>query len=381
MPTGGFRISITSTNHWTATLESVNTKKRTAKGVCSLAPGLPVAQVSAVFPRSSGAPAVTVELSIDGEAPNFIGTSAIGTLRGFRLSSTSDFLPSSVACNLVFDAGIQDGISVPAGFGWMKGNVSRSGSGSFSGMLGDGNPISISLHLSSTGQAIFWAQPYSNKQSFIGGIVSLGNLGQARSANEKLTETLWWSKAADTKTQSYLNGFPAMPISLGTSKWIVPSTAVELGASLGWRENRTASVTIEGAGFKNQNPQSPFVLPQEFTMDHTFNLKSSLLSSGDGGDDDDDNDSDDDDNDGRYNNQSSLLQVWSGKVTRTDGSFTGSIKIPAGAADGIAGGNTAVSGVLVQDEPWGVVTGCGLVKVPITGGKNAFRTAAIILEQ
>jgi uncharacterized repeat protein (TIGR02543 family) len=377
VPTGVFRISITSTNRWTATLESVNTKKRTAKGVCSLAPGLPVAQVSAVFPRSSGAPAVTVALAINGEAPNFIGTSAIGTLRGFRLSSTSDFLPSTVASNLVFDAGIQDGISVPAGFGWMKGNVNRSGSGSFSGMLGDGYPIRISLHLSSTGQAILWAQPYSNKQSFIGGIVSLGNLGQARSTHEKITETLWWSKAADAKTQSYPNGFPAMPISLGTSKWIVPSTAVELGASLGWRDNRTASVTIEGAGFENQNPQSPFVLPQEFKMDDTFNLQTSLSSSGDGGDDD----SDDDDNDGRYNNKSSLFQVWSGKVSRTDGSFTGTIKIPAGAADGIAGGNAAVSGVLAQDESWGVVTGCGLVKVPIVGGKNLFRTAAIILEQ
>ena len=361
IPTGIFRISITSTNRWAATLESVGAKKRTAKGVCSLAPGLPVVEVSAEFHGSSGAPDVTVALSIDGTNPNIAGTSGIGALRGFRLADAVDVLPSAVACNLVFDAGSQDGINIPAGFGWMKGNVRMSGLGSFSGMLGDGTSVRVSLRLSSAGQAVLWAQPYSNKQSFIGGIVSLGNLGQASSDDGKITEALWWSKAADAKTQSCPNGFEAMQISLGTSRWIVPSTAEELGASLGWRDNRTASVIIEGAGFENEDSESSFALPQEFTMDDSFNLRSSLFASGVSDDDDDDD-------------QKTLLQLRSGKVSRTYGSFTGFFKIPSG-------GNAELSGVLLQDESWGVVTGCGLVKVPIDGKKNAFRTAAIIFEQ
>jgi hypothetical protein len=70
---------------------------------------------------------------------------------------------------------------------------------------------------------------------------------------------------------------------------------------------------------------------------------------------------------------------------KTDGSFTGTLTLPTGFATDVPGGtaaaSAAASGVLVQDEPWGTVTGCGQIKVPTAGPKGSFRTASILLVQ
>ncbi|MEI6177698.1 MAG: choice-of-anchor D domain-containing protein, partial [Verrucomicrobiota bacterium] len=367
VPTGALRISITSANRWTATLETEGASKRTTTGDFTLAQGLPVAPITTVFPAAAGAQSVTISLSIDATSPNITATYNGGTLRGFRLATAAESSSMTVPYNLVFDAGVQDGINIPAGLGWMKGKVSRPETGTFSGLLGDGTPASLTLRLSPAGQAVLWTQPYTNKKSFVGGIVTLGNLGQPVSTNPKLTDTLWWSKAADDRTLSYPDGFPAMPITLGTSRWTIANNASALAASLGWGEDRKTSVTIDGAGLSNKSPQSTEPkLPTEFTLDDAFSLIASR---------DHNNDHDDD------NSSNKLRDIWKGKVVKNDGTFTGVLTIPEGFSRNIPSGTADVSGVIVQDDAWGVVTGCGLIKVPTNGEHGRFRTAAIILEQ
>ena len=356
LPSGVFRLTITGPNAWSATLEAVGSPKRSIRGTFLLGEGVPTAPITALFPASRGVPAVTVNLTVDGANPVFTGSYSGGTLRGFRLASGTE-IPSAIpACNLVLDAGLQDGINIPAGLGWMKGSFGTTGIGNFSGLLGDGTAITTTLRLSPTGQAVFWAQPYTNKNSYIGGIVTLNNLGQSANRSQKLKDGLWWSKKADVKTLSYPNGFPAMPVTLGTGKWTAPATASALGVSLGLID-RSASVSIDGAGLSNQYPQSTTAkLPTEFMIEDKFNLVTTAPSA-------------------------TLLVPWKGEVEKSEGSFAGNLTIPTGFSGGIPSGPAAVSGVLLQEDSWGTIVGCGLIKVPTNGANGSYRTAAIILEQ
>jgi hypothetical protein len=339
-------------------LESAGaSKKRSAKGTFILAEGTPVAPITAAFPSIAGAPAVIVNISIDGSTANQTGTYGGGTLRGFRLARTAENPPATVTCNLVLDAEMRNDDRIPAGLGWMKGKVSNKGIGTFKGLLGDATAASLTLQVSACGQAVLWLQPYTNKNSFIGGIVTLGNLGQATPGDRPLSDEVWWAKAPDAKMLSYPNGFPAMPVTVGTSKWKASAIATELGASLGWRNSRTASVTIEAAGLSNEEPQATLTsLPTEFTIDDKFNLITSAPTA-------------------------TPLVEWKGKASKKDGSFTGTLKLPTGFSIDVPGGSAAASGVLVQDESWGTVTGCGLIKVPTSGPKGSFRTAAVVIDQ
>ncbi len=357
LPSGAFRLTITGPNAWTATLETVGAASRSVRGSFILGEGTPTAPITAVFPAARGVPAVMVNLTVDGANPVFTGSYNGGTLRGFRLASGTE-IPSAIpACNLVLDAGEQDGITIPAGLGWMKGSFGTTGIGNFNGLLGDGTAITTTLRLSPTGQAVLWAQPYTNKNSYIGGIITLNNLGKSANRIQKLTDGLWWSKKADVKTLSYPNGFPAIQVTVGTSKWTAPATASALGDSLGWRNSSTASVTIDGAGLNNQDPQSTIAkLPTEFTMDDKFNLTTTAPTA-------------------------TPIVAWKGSVVKSDGSFTGTLTIPTGFSSSIPSGPAAVSGVLVQDESWGEVTGCGLIKIPTNGTNGSYRTAAVIFGQ
>jgi hypothetical protein len=280
-----------------------------------------------------------------------------GTLRGFRIAKVGEMPLATVAYSLVLNAGEKDGITVPAGLGWMKGKVSNKGIGTFKGLLGDGTSASVTLRLSAYGQAVLWSQPYKNKGSYIGGVVTLGNLGQTTPGAAPLEDEVWWTKAADAKTLSYPEGFDGMRVTVGTSRWSIPATATALSESLGWSDNSSVVVIIGGGGLNNEEPQvTKAALPTEFTLDDKFNLVTSAPGT-------------------------TPLVVWKGKAVKTDGSFTGTLTLPAGFATDVPGGTSAASGVLVQDEPWGTVTGCGQIKVPTAGPKGSFRTASILLVQ
>ncbi len=359
VPTGIFKITITSANQWSATLETAGAnKKRSAKGSFILAEGSPVAPITAVFPSITGAPAVTVNISINGSTPNQTGVYNTGTLRGFRLAKADETPPATMAYSLVLDSGAQDGITIPAGLGWMKGNVSNKGISNFRGLLGDGRSASFTLQVSACGQAILWSQPYTNKNSFIGGIVTLANLGQASPSVPLLSDGAWWAKSADAKTLSYPSGFNAMPVTVRTSRWTTPPSATALGATLGWRDNRKTEVILDGGGLNNQESQVTTVaLPTEFTLDDKFALITSLPAT--------------------------LSRVaWKGSVAKSTGGIIGTLTLPRGfSVDVPVGGTAAASGVLVHDAAWGIVTGCGLVKVPTDDPKGSFRTSAFRLAQ
>ncbi len=191
------------------------------------------------------------------------------------------------------------------------------------------------------------------------GIVTLGNLGQTTPGEAPLTDDVWWTKTADATTLSYPNGFPGMAVTVGTSRWTAPASATALGSALKWRNARTARVTIDGAKLSNENPQvTSASLPTEFTMDDKFNLVTSAPAS-------------------------TLLVAWKGNVVKADGGIVGTLTLPVGFSSDVPSGSATASGVLVQDEPWGSITGCGQIKVPVPapGPKGSFRTSAILLDQ
>lgn len=354
VPAGVLRISFKKGNTWSATLQSPGAKSRKASGRITLSQGSTAGTLTAAFGASGSAPAVTVNANLDLESPLLSGTYNGGILRGFRLATGGELPAAGRALNLVFEAGPHDGLTVPAGLGWATGLIGPAGSATFSGLLGDGTPVNIPVQLSATGQVILWAQPYGNPASYLGGIVSLPDLGQTPAEATPLAENVWWFKGADAKSLSYPAGFPAMEVAVGSSRWTAPATATALGASLGWLNN-SPPVEIDGAGLSNAPPQvtNP-TLPTGFTLDTAFNLLPPPSAS---------------------------VAAWNGKVTASNGTFSGSLTLPAGfVANGLAGA-AAASGVLLQDDHWGSVTGCGLIKVPVAGPKGAFRTAAIVLGQ
>jgi uncharacterized repeat protein (TIGR02543 family) len=357
VPIGAFKLTITAANAWSATLDSVGGASRKAKGTFVLAQGAPIAPITASFAANGSAPAITLNVSLNGSQPTFNGTYNGGTVRGFKIASGSENPGSTTLCNLVLDPGVQNGDTVPAGLGTLKGSFSNLGVGTFKGLLGDGSAATVSVKLSTTGQAVIWSQPSKDKRTYLGGIITLGGIGQPANTSAKLTDRAQWAKAADAKALNYPNGFPAMPLTIGSSRWAVPSNATALGASLGWRSNRIASVSISGGGLSNSSPQATAsLLPTEFSLDDSFNLVTTLPTG-------------------------SPLVAWSGKATNTDGGFTGTLTIPTGFSTAVLPGAAAASGVLVQDDVWGTITGCGLVKVPVAGIKGSFKTAAFVIGQ
>jgi hypothetical protein len=355
IPAGAFKLLFKKGNTWSATLESPGAKARKAAGKVTLAPGSTAATFTATFAASGSAPAVTLNATIDLESPMVSGTYNGGTVRGFRLVQNDELPATATTVSLVFEAGVHDGITAPAGLGWANGSIGSSGTATFSGMLGDGTAVNLPIHLSATGQALVWSQPYANNNSYFGGIVTLPDLGQTPAADLPLTENVWWFKGTDAKSLSYPGGFPAMEVTVGSSKWSVPATASALGASLGWLNNSNPAVEIDGSGLSNAAPQltSP-TLPTGFTLDASFNLVAAA---------------------------SPAVLPWTGKATPANGTFTGSFTLPTGfVTNGIAG-PAAASGVLLQADAWGTVTGCGLIKVPVAGANGSFRTAAILLNQ
>ena len=355
VPAGTLKLSFKKGNAWSATLQSPGAKTRKSSGKIILAPGSTAGALTATFAASGSAPALTVNANLDLESPLVSGTYNGGTIRGFRLAAGDELPATGTALNLVFEAGPHDGVAVPAGIGWATGSIGPAGSATFSGLLGDGTAVSLPVKLSATGQVILWSQPYGNPGSYFGGIITLPDLGQTTAGDPPLEENVWWFKGADTKSLSYPAGFPAMGVTVGSSTWTVPTTASALGASLGWANNDSPVVEIDGAGLSNAAPQpgTP-TLPTGFTLDASFNLTTPVSPS---------------------------VVPWTGKSSAANGTFTGSFTLPATfVPEGIAG-PAAASGVLLQADPWGNVTGCGLIKVPVAGAKGSFRTAAIILKQ
>jgi hypothetical protein len=352
-PFGVFKLT-TGKNVWTASLETLGQARRTAKGSFVLQQGAESVSIEAKFAATKTAPAIALNFTLDGGSPYLFGTHGAGALGGFKMIDSLATATKPILYNLIMDQGTVDALDKPAGKGWASGSFAKTGIGAFKGMLGDATACSFSLRLSVTGQAILWAQPYANKNSFIGGVVDLVDLVPNANNYEALEPRVSWVKVADSKTLSYPGGFSFENLSVSGSSWLVPATHTALGNSLGWLGGEKCTVRIYGAGLSNESQSGTVKLPTEFTLDKAFKLVAPVNAS---------------------------TVKWSGSILKGTGGFSGSFTLPAGLAANTIAGAGAASGLLLQDDKWGVTTGLGLIKVPISGTKGSFRTAALALEQ
>jgi 2',3'-cyclic-nucleotide 2'-phosphodiesterase (5'-nucleotidase family) len=358
LPKGILRLTATRPSLWTGSLEVIGQGRRAGTGSFVLVPGRQRAEIQMLFKGTATVPQANVTVTINAESALVTGTFASGTvtgdLRGFRLASLGGSPPTIRKLNLVLDAGVQDGVEYPAGFGWAKGSVTTKGAVSLKGQLGDTQALVLTANLGVTGQALVWTQPYKNKvDSYFGGVMPLPNLGQPEATVEQLVSGTWWYKAADAKELSYDAGFAApLPVTPVAAAFDTVKTTTELETALGLTAS-TLNVEIEGAGLSSTTGV-PIVLPTAFTLASNFSLTTSAPVSG-------------------------PPAAWTGKVNKADGSLTGTLTLPA--SEGTLAGKAAASAVLLQELPSGETVGAGLIRVPVPGKKGQFRTSSLLIEK
>jgi 2',3'-cyclic-nucleotide 2'-phosphodiesterase (5'-nucleotidase family) len=354
-PKGIVRITATQPSVWTANVDLLGTARRSARGSFALEAGRQRAQVSLVFNATKTTPALRVALVLDADSPLVTGTfdndALSGNVRGFRLVNFGGSPPDVRRMTVVLDAGAQDGVAYPAGYGWLKGSVNTSGAVNLAGQLGDGQPILVTTRLSATGQALLWSQPYREKAaSFIGGVMAMPNVGQPAARVPALTSGSFWFKAANPTEMSYAAGFAGpLPVAALSSGFTTVRTSLELESLLGLTAS-TLGVEIEGAGLSNAIGNTP-VLPSAWILGSNFSLLTSTPGS----------------------------VPWVGKIAQADGGLTGTLTLPQGS-DYLAGKAT-VTGVLLPAHPGtSTAVGAGLIRVPVAGPKGSFRTSALLIE-
>ncbi len=353
-PLGIVRANVTKPGSWSAHMELLGTARRTAKGSFALTPGEQRAVLPMVFKASKTAPETLVTLTLDADSPlvsgGFANGQQNGLLRGFRLVNFGGSPPEVKRLTTTLDAGPQDGVNYPAGLGWTKGTVNKSGALNLRGQLGDAQALALTTRLGATGQALIWSQPYRNKSaSFFGGMMTVPPVGQPAVLTPAPAGDCWWFKAADEREKAYASGFAeALAVTVIGSGFAPVKTAAELGSALGLT-GFTVNIEIAGGGLSPANGASP-ALPASWTLDAKFALLSNDPESA----------------------------PWKGKILKADGGLTGAFTLPAGVEN--LGGKAATSGVLLPAVAMHAgVIGAGLIKVPVPGVKGAFRTASLLL--
>ena len=293
---------------------------------------------------------MTVHLRLDPNSALVSGDYPQGSIRGFRMASGSELPSSNQLFTLSLDQDAQDGLTIPAGMGWATGTISNKGAIALAGQLGDGKAFKVTTQLSATGQAILWLKPYSNPNSFVGGIVSLRDRGLVKNGSEApLAEGLSWYRMADTKEPSYPKGFGPLQVDAGVAPYTVPANATALATSLGLPTASPItfpSLIIDGGGLPDSIVAS---LPTSLTLDNAFKLKAAPT-----------------------------LLPLTGTVNKANGSFSGTLTLPASASEFLAGAAT-VSGVLLEGSYYSPHVGSGLIKIPLKSPKGSFRTAAMVI--
>jgi hypothetical protein len=346
-PTGMVSLTVTATGAWTAKLDRAGpSKPLSAKGSFSFDPAK--GAVDLTIPFST---AMTVQLRLDPYSALVSGDYPQGSIRGFRMASGTELPASNQLFTLTIDQGAQNGMTIPAGMGWATGTVSNKGAIALTGQLGDGKAIKLAAQLSATGQAIIWLKPYSNLNSFIGGIVSLRDRGLVKNGSDvPLTQGLCWYRAADAKELSYPNGFSPLKADAGIAPYVAPASAAVLTTALGLPTTKFPSLIIDGGGLPSSIVAS---LPTSMTLDNAFKLTA-------------------------VKKVGQTLLPWKGAVAKANGSFSGTLTLPTSTSDVLAGAAT-VSGVLLEGAYYSPYVGSGLVKIPLKSPKGSFRTAAMVI--
>ena len=303
IPAGAFKLLFKKANTWSATLESPGAKARKAAGKLTLSPGStagtsPRPSPPAAAPRPSRSTPRSTSKARWSPAP----TTAAPSAASASPRTTNSPRPAPPV-SLVFEAGVHDGMTAPAGLGWANGSIG----------------ILRHRHLQRHARRRHRGQPPHPPVRHRPGPRLVAALRQhqlllrrhrhparprpdpgRRSPAHR--QEFGGSKAPDPKSLSYPLGFPAMEVTVGSSTWTVPATATALGASLGWLNNGSPAVEIDGAGLSNAAPQltSP-TLPTGFTLDASFNLVAPASPS---------------------------VVPWTGKASAANGTFTGSLTLP-----------------------------------------------------
>jgi hypothetical protein len=344
-PVGMVSIAVSAPGGWSGSLDLIGRAKTlSAKGGFALSPSTNEADLDLVFVKNS-----KLKIRLDATSALLTGSHMYGKIRGFRLArgAVSRHLTVSIATDEV-----QDGFSAPAGWGWATGSISSTGAIQLSGQLGDAKAFKIAPRLSATGQAILWMKPYRNKLSSLGGVISLPESGPImQSSKEQLANGLWWNREPDATEPSYAAGFGPLRASLGVSVYSQVNGTAAFFESLGLSRSTLQNVSMVGAGLSTTSIQS--TLPSAFTLDSGFNLVSIA-------------------------NQGTSTLPWTGSVQNADGSFIGQLTLPA-LDNGVIAGAAAVSGVFHQTGAISPRIGAGLVKIPVTGPKGSYRTAAVVI--
>ena len=355
-PIGMLRVSITRPSLWTASLDLLGAGRCSAKGVFELIPGRNRAELRLVFKGKGVIPEAVVQLNVDTATALvdglFTAGSSEGLLRGHRLTTLAGSPPTARKLSLALDPGVQNGVDYPAGFGWAKGSVSNRGVVAFKGQLGDAQAFAMAANLGVTGQALVWVQPYKNKQSYMGGVLPMPDVGQPAPVAETLVQGLHWFKAVDEKERSYADGFGAPLEIAGRAVPFAPvKTAAELATQLDLTDAQMA-VEIESAVLSNA-PGAEVGLPTVLRLAPNFALSLAVPDAG--------------------------SVRWAGKVNKADGGLTGVLTLPAATTH--LAGKAPLSGVLLPGLAPETTVGVGLIKVPVAGSKGEFRTAPVLLEK
>jgi hypothetical protein len=367
LPTGMVKVVVTTPNAFSATLTLQGQSNRTMKGTFTGDPGSSIRNIAMTFPAGKFSvpaspvvlPATTVNMVINATDTSDLVSgnrdTNVNTLRGFRTSKPGR-RPEvtrrlTVALNPQFDG---DGINLPAGTGTLAGTVDTAGVIRVTGFTGDAQALSLAMDLSQTNQCVLYVQPYRLKTSFLGGIITIGDLGLPSRSNPSslpLADGLKWFKTADTLEKAYPGGIALQTINPATSRWIQPNSAVDLAQSLGLQFNEINVSYL--------NPLAVANLPTLFRLTNGYALLRLTPA-----------------NSVPWTGSASRLAPPS--VVRT-GAFAGTLTFPAPIG---AGG---VSGVFLQDQTFGTLVGTGLARIPLAPApgllKGSFRTIEMNLNQ
>jgi 2',3'-cyclic-nucleotide 2'-phosphodiesterase (5'-nucleotidase family)/uncharacterized protein YjiK len=356
-PRGLLDLNLTKAGSWTGSLSYSGLAKRPTKGTFALTGGSTLVNVVVNLPATSKLPAATVTVTLDSASPlvsaAYTVAAETGSGRGARLANATTSTPITQPLTVLLDSGVQDGVAYPAGMGSLRGTSSTRGALAINGQLGDGKTVTMALKLTVTGQTLVWAQPYANKQSYIGGVMLVDKLGQPLPFPQRLVNGMEWFKAADVKELAYDAGFAApLDVTALSSRWTAPATSTVLATQLGLTDS-ALNIIVDGAGLDSAAATPP-VLPTSFLLSTKFALTTSQPVS-------------------------PSPVPWRGSVTRTNGAVAGSFTLPAGASN--LAGASALTAVLLQNGSFGDTVGGGLTKVPVAGKRGAFRTASVVFEK
>lgn len=293
---------------YTATLDRLGERPRRVVTVFTASAADPLA-LTVAFPAVTTFPAVKYVMSISATSNDVTGSTSPAsavTARGFRLARAGHLPVGVPALTISFPPTVPGNrTSTPGGIGNAKGSIPTAGLVPLTGMLGDGQTFTASLNLAQTNQAVVWVTPYTNKASYLGGIIRLAAPGTPDRSLGGTTPpfSLIWARVADAKALSYPAGFSAQELGVISSRWM-PTTS--------W---------------------SP------------------------------------------HHHHPSNAVPFTGTAVGANGSFTGTLKLPAPAQV------SPMSGIFLQDPGTGYTIGQGLIRVPITAPlKGSFQTIGAELQ-